>query len=378
MNIILLKTKASFLYAGCIVVLLQFFFCGLTVRAQTTDSLKLIVFNPSLNSAEQRPIESRLGGIASLNVGTYSGFHDQGHYASFIQPNIGFEFLAEPGGFLHLLLGARIGFLNVITTGISFGIREQIYSAKPDLKLFSDLGILFFNDAESFGQPKYGVRLAFGARTSGSINLEYRFAGEWRGIASDSVDGYKNRLLWWIGAEVGIAFSLVGESKPITRKDSLHASLRYIASGDELDELDQISSNTKLDQWLDRFWRIRDISPDTKINEARIEFEKRVERANGLFSTPKQLGVLTDPGRAMVIYGIPDIEDEDVSVIDNRVRYKLFVYNGRVRDVSFAAFLFRTPSSQTNWQQVYSSVPGEISGGYPNGLPPRMGKWIGL
>jgi GWxTD domain-containing protein len=153
--------------------------------------------------------------------------------------------------------------------------------------------------------------------------------------------------------------------------------LHYISSGEEMDEMDEITSDARLDQWLDRFWRMRDLTPDTKLNEARIEYEKRVEMANGLFSTPRHLGILTEPGRVLAVYGMPDVQLQDHSIYDDRVQYLLYVYNGRLRDVTFAAFLFRRSSAE-EWRQVYSNVPGEVSGGSMIGLPPQMQRWIGL
>jgi GWxTD domain-containing protein len=265
-----------------------------------------------------------------------------------------------------------------VTTGISFGLRQPIgISQNPELKVFGDLGILFFDDAALLGPIKYGARLAFGARTIGSLNFEYRLAGEWRGVASgDSLNGFRTHTLWWIGAEVGIAFSLLKESKAIGRKDSVRASLRYIASHEELEEFDAVFSDQKLDQWLDRFWRIRDLTPQTKINEARSEFEKRSESANRTFSKPNRLGVLTDPGRVMVIYGMPDVSEKEHSLYDDRVEYMIWVYNSRIRDVPFATFIFESSDYKPDWQQKYSNVPGELTGSVPLGLPPQMQKWI--
>lgn len=369
--------KKYFCRTACIVVLCQLLISGIS-QAQTVDSSKSMVFPPEKNSNEVKPKRSRLEGIASLSMGTYSGFRSDGTYASVLQPNIGFEFLAEPAGSLLFLLGGHVGISNPVTTGISFGLRQPIgISQNPDLKVFGDLGILFFDDAALVGPIKYGARLAFGVRTIGSLNIEYRLAGEWRGIGSaDSLNGFHTHALWWIGAEVGIAFSLLRESKAIMRKDSLRASLRYIASHEELEEFDAVSSDQKLDQWLDRFWRIRDLTPQTKLNEARREFEKRSESANRMFPSPHRLGVLTDPGRAMVIYGAPDVSETEHSTIDDRVEYMIWVYNSRVRDVSFATFIFESSNYQPDWRQIYSNVPGELTGQLPQGIPVRMLKWI--
>ncbi len=367
--------KKNIYRTACIVVLCQFLLCGSLLHAQTEDSSKSLVFSAVNNPIEMQTKDSRLDGIASIGVGTYGGFRNDGNYTTFLQPNIGVEFLAEPAGSLHLLLGGHIGISNPVTVGIAFGLREPIdISKNPDLKIYTDFGILFFNDSSLSNPIGYGARIAFGARTIGSLNFEYRLAGEWRGSSSRSTEGYRSRQLWWVGAEFGIAFSLVRNSKPITRKDSIRAALHYIATSEEMDDLEAVYSEKKMDQWLDRFWRLRDLTPDTKINEARLEYEKRVDAANGMFSHHWQLGILTDPGRVMAIYGTPDVQDREIQ--HSNVQYMLWVFKGRIRGSTFATFIFESSNSTIDWKQIYSNVPGELTGSVPQNIPPLMTKWI--
>lgn len=382
MKFTLLKMNKNINRIAGIVVLCHFFLSGFSLHAQTSDSSKSLVFSAVKNPIEVRPKESRLDGIASIGLGTYGGLRSDGYYATFVQPNIGVEFLAEPVGSLHLLLGGHIGISNPVTVGIAFGLREPIdISKNPDLKIFTDFGILFFNDSSLSSPIGYGVRVAFGARTLGTLNFEYRLAAEWRGSSSRSIQGNGTKQLWWVGAEVGIAFSLVRDNKPVLRKDSIRAALHYIATSEEMDDLDAIFSDSKMDQWLDRFWRIRDLTPDTKLNEARIEYEKRVDAANRMFTRRGHLGILTEPGRVMAIYGVPDVEDrehalDDPEVPHSDIQYMLWVYKGRVREATFATFIFETSNSSSDWKQIYSNVPGELTGIIPQNIPSIMTRWI--
>jgi GWxTD domain-containing protein len=374
--------KKSFFCAG-IFVLCQIFIFVFRLNAQTSDSTKAdssasIVFKQKNNASSPLPEKSQFWAIPSLSVGPYSGFHDHGIYGTVFQPNLGIDFLAEPAGWLHFLLGARLGFSNAVTTGISLGLREPISVKKPDLNFFTDFNFLFFDDAEFVGPLKYGARLAFGARTSGNINMEYRLAGEWRGAASDFMDGNRSRQLWWIGAEVGVAFSLYHDRRERSRNELLHASLQYIATAEELDELDDITSDAKLDKWLDRFWIERDVIRHFKNNPFRAEYEKRVENANHIFSHGNTLGIVTEPGRVLAIYGTPDVQMKDRSEYNARMQYMLFVYQGRLRDVTFAVFLFQKPDTEIEWKQIYSNVPGELTGNLPNDIPRQMQQWTGL
>jgi GWxTD domain-containing protein len=373
----LLKMNRSFFCAGFLIVLCQIFPTAVALFGQSNDSSKSLVFTASKKNEPITPKKVSLDAIASLSLGSFHGFRADGYYSSFLQPNIGFEFLAEPGGPLNYLLGAHIGISDPITTAISFGLRLPIKYSE-NFRIYSDLGVLVFDDS-AFSHPlRYGARLAFGARTMDVLDFEYRLAGEWRGRAATWAQPDTKRVLWWVGAEVGIAFSLVGKPNPLTRKDSLHASLHYIASSEEIEELDELSSDAKIDQWVERFWRFRDITPDTKINEARIEYENRVEAANRMFSQYKRLGVLTDPGRILAIYGEPDHSDNEHSQADTRNEYMVWVYQNRVRGYAYATFLFQRDRVNGDWIQIYSNVGGEITGPIPSDLSPTMAKWIGL
>jgi GWxTD domain-containing protein len=342
--------------------------------AQQADTT--MVFPQRNNSIQFDRSRPQLSGIVSVGVGPFNGFRSNGQYSSVLQPNLGFDFLAEPGGAIHLLLGGRLGISDPLTTEVNFGFRLPLGIGDPhSLMVFSDLGLLFFSDDTKESTVNTGVRVAFGARTYGWLDMEYRLAGEFRGSSKREADNNLDRTLWWVGAEVGVSFSLVGSSKVITHRDSLRASLHYIASPDELDEFDYITSNERLDEWVDRFWRRRDVTPSTRINEARMEYERRVSIANEQFSHPKKLGVLTDPGRILAIYGQPDGVETAFSSYNERYGYVLWVYRSRIVGQSLGVFLFTTDPPR-EWKQTYSNVPGETTGPLPGDLPQQMMRWI--
>jgi GWxTD domain-containing protein len=81
--------------------------------------------------------------------------------------------------------------------------------------------------------------------------------------------------------------------------------LRYIATDDELRDMDRLKTiEEKLAFWAS-FWKARDPSPETPQNEARDEFYKRVSYANQHFTAGTQ-GWRTDMGRIYIKYGQPD------------------------------------------------------------------------
>ncbi|MEP7235857.1 MAG: GWxTD domain-containing protein [Ignavibacteriota bacterium] len=358
-------------------VLLQLALFFSLAGAQQADTAKPPVAGSTYSSVFQQK-RNGLEGIFSAGFGTYSGFHDKGQFSTFIQPTLAFEFLANAGGDFRLLLGARIGVLKAFTTGVNLGLRFPLSNWDSERKLFADVSLLFFDDAEFERSLKYGTRLAFGGRTSGDIDLEYKLVAEYRGTDADSVDGLRKRTLWWFGAEVGVAFSFIGETRTISRKDSLRASLRYIATSDEMDELNELSSDAKIDHWLDRFWGSREFAGYASEGGYRTEYERRVDAANRMFSRTKVLGVLTDPGRVIAIYGTPDMERSEYSEVNNRNRYMVWNYIARMRGVPVATFLFRRTDGEPDWQEVYSNLAGETSGGIPADLPTLLRGSVGL
>jgi GWxTD domain-containing protein len=60
------------------------------------------------------------------------------------------------------------------------------------------------------------------------------------------------------------------------------------------------------ERFLEDFWRERDPSPGTGVNEARVTFLRRVERANQLYTrTGLGKGMFSDMGRVYIRYGEP-------------------------------------------------------------------------
>ncbi|HYM19686.1 MAG TPA: GWxTD domain-containing protein [Candidatus Kapabacteria bacterium] len=355
-------------------VLLQLI-VSVSYAQQSADST--IVF-PQKDTSVVKPVPERprLSGILSTAIGSYNGFDKSGRYLTFLQPNFGFDFLAEPSPGLHLLFGGRIGIPVPITTEVLFGVRFPIHdNSDHSTQIFADAALLFVDDILDTAEPRIGFRGAFGARTFGSVDLEYRLAAEYRGTGQTAIDELRTRPLWWVGAEFGIALGIVGSSRQLTRKDSLRASLHYIATSEEMDEFDAITSNLRLDDWLERFWKRRDMTPGTYTNEARIEFERRTRRANELFSSSRRLGVMTDPGRVILIYGFPEDNEAAQSESNENHRYVMWIYHRRVTTQPLAVFLFQTDAPR-EWKQVYSNVPGELTGVLPTGLPVYMTRWI--
>lgn len=81
--------------------------------------------------------------------------------------------------------------------------------------------------------------------------------------------------------------------------------LRYIASDDELRQMDGLRTQEEKKAFWEAFWLRRDISPETPQNEAMEEFYKRVRYADQHFGVGG-VGWKTDMGRIYIQNGQPD------------------------------------------------------------------------
>lgn len=357
--------------ASIAIVLWQLLFSSSSI-AQTDSA---ITFEPTGAVPKTRESPRTLEGILTVSAGLYHGF-DRDELTTFLQPGAGFEFLARPGGWMNLLAGVKLGFSKPLTTGVHVGIRQPFYE-KSDCSamIFGDVALLFFDDADRLGPIGFGVRGVVGGRAGWFTTFEYRLAGEYRGMGGRNADGTDPRGLWWVGAEAGVVFTLGSAVTPFSRIDSVRAAIQFIATSEELDEFDALRSTLAIEEWLDRFWMKRDVTLGTPLNEARIEYEKRVRVANERFSRPRRLGIDTDPGRVLALYNEPDAKEMEYSIYDANYRYELWIYRNRVRHAPIALFLF-VVGGPREWQQIYSNVPGEMTGPIPNDLPLRMRSWF--
>ena len=86
----------------------------------------------------------------------------------------------------------------------------------------------------------------------------------------------------------------------------IESEVHLILSGEEEDRFAELGPGAR-EGYLDRFWRDRDPTPDTAVNEVRDTYQRRIDYANRTFShTPLMPGMFTDMGRVFIRYGEPD------------------------------------------------------------------------
>jgi GWxTD domain-containing protein len=100
---------------------------------------------------------------------------------------------------------------------------------------------------------------------------------------------------------------IAGSSAWITShwEDALRL-IRYEATGDEMDILEDIEEPAKrLEAW-NCFWKIRDPIPTTTTNEAMTSYFQRIHTANETWKSALRPGYQSDRGRVFITLGPPD------------------------------------------------------------------------
>jgi GWxTD domain-containing protein len=315
--------------------------------------------------------ERTLDAVLTGGAGIYARDSD-----SVFQPTANIDFFAQTS-ILDLMAGVHVGFSKPITKAFTVGLRFPV-SGSATNGLYADLGLLFFDRGVEDDAFSSGLRAALVGRVQ-SINLEYRFAGEVRQIFSGNLEA-------WAGVELGFFYNLLREEVHApSRKDTLLADLRYIATSGELDQLREAKTDAELDSVVERFWKARDLTPATPLNEARREYEQRVRFVDSTFGSEYRMGVTTDQGRVYLLYGQPDRVESVSSTDETTRRYQLWIYDDRIRNYSTALFLFRTHigrassdifSYHGDFRQIYSNIPGEPSEPLPADIPTSMRSFI--
>jgi len=94
---------------------------------------------------------------------------------------------------------------------------------------------------------------------------------------------------------------------------------RVLFQEEEFERFRAMSSGDR-EVYLQQFWASHDPSPETRGNELRTEFQRRVDYANRHFSAFGQKGMLTDQGRIYIRFGEPDeIERQMVPTGDHQL-----------------------------------------------------------
>jgi len=357
------------------IVLCQFILLASAAIAQRSDTTKVdSLHRAAFEQTSTEPLEQEMHGrIIDMAIGGGAGYYSRDEHFP-IQGNVGIDFSGRTEN-LDLIAGYHHGFSTPSTDGLHVGMRFPI---KERLSVkrgwYGDLAVLFFDDGADSGAFHTGLRAALVARRA---PFEFRLSAELR---NNPIEG--RRFEGWLGVEAAVVIDLInrGQLEP-TRRDTLRAAYRYIATSEELTGLEEAGSNREVDAWLDMFWAARAIK-GTPVGSSRREFERRIALANMRFGKPSRMGVSSDMGRVLLVYGEPDDTEVAQSYVDASRRYELWIDHDRIHGFSTAAFLFlRSAGLSTGYdsredREVYSNIPGEPSEGIPYDLPVTLKNFL--
>ncbi|MCB0747037.1 MAG: GWxTD domain-containing protein [Ignavibacteriae bacterium] len=138
--------------------------------------------------------------------------------------------------------------------------------------------------------------------------------------------------------------------------DDLFEKSKYLAQGFERDEYKKLDSLNTKREFLFKFWKKRDDSPETQLNEFKRLYLSRIETANARYRTMSAPGYKTDRGRVLVLYGEPDEIDRYPNETNTKP-YEIWSYNNIEGGVTF---VFGDFSGYNYYELIHSTKRGEL------------------
>lgn len=132
-----------------------------------------------------------------------------------------------------------------------------------------------------------------------------------------------------------VGFLGTAEGLPISEGelDERVSRLRYVATQSEIDYIEDGGTFRERQKRYAEFWDAHDPSPGTPLNEAMVEYFRRIDYANKNFRSYAE-GWLTDMGRIYIVYGPADRVDRDPFPSDGKPR-EVWEYYGRHMSLLF-------------------------------------------
>lgn len=138
--------------------------------------------------------------------------------------------------------------------------------------------------------------------------------------------------------------------------DDIFSKSKYIASNNEIDQYESLDSLNAKREFLFKFWKNRDMEPETPENEFKLEYFGRIMKADSKYSSFNKKGHKSDRGRILIIFGEPDQVDRHPSQMDTKP-YEIWYYNSIEGGVYF---VFGDISGFSDYELLHSTKRGEM------------------
>jgi GWxTD domain-containing protein len=173
---------------------------------------------------------------------------------------------------------------------------DSIQSIRVNVRIYKnekDDGQLFSQDYLTLNRDSNIVDLTYDLSSDSMAPGKYRI----------SISGYAGQRE--LDAEKEFEIYWFDKSNYLYKADLAIRPMQYILSEQEYDSVAGLSYSD-LDKWMDVYWSERDPTPGTNYNELKVEYFKRVQKANEKFNLRYKEGWETDRGKIYILYGEPD------------------------------------------------------------------------
>ncbi len=131
---------------------------------------------------------------------------------------------------------------------------------------------------------------------------------------------------------------------------------KYIATSNEIDQYEKLTTLNGKREFLFNFWKKRDPDKSTSRNEFKEEYLKRIEFVEKRFGTLNRQGYKTDRGRVYLMYGQYDQIDRYPNPT-NRKPYEIWYYYSIEGGV---IFVFADLTGYSDYELIHSTKRDEV------------------
>jgi len=245
------------------------------------------------------------------------------------------------------------------------------YSAGKPIPVYCELYNLMTSDPERGYVLGYSLTDSSGMAVKTYPARKYRIPGasavQTTELATEGVDAG----VYWVQAE---AFDRVGKRAARARRRVVLVSdknpspemsesqaaqlryykdIRYVATSRERKTYEGLPGESTKMNFLKKFWKQKDPTPDTPVNERLIHHLQRMDHVETNFtSSNAQSATETDRGRIYITHGPPDEIDYNSSASMDKP--------AEIWHYGQYTFIFRDPNGLGAYRLMHSTYPGEV------------------
>ena len=138
--------------------------------------------------------------------------------------------------------------------------------------------------------------------------------------------------------------------------DDFFAKSRYIASMQEIEKYENLTTENAKGKFLTNFWKARDEDPSDDMNHYLKDYMRRIKESNIKYKALSREGWRTDRGRVYLVYGQPSEIDRYPNQTDTRP-YEIWYYYDIEGGVQF---IFGDVTGFSDYLLLHSTKRGEL------------------